>query len=356
MSRPLRAEIRLSALKHNLQRVRAAAPQAKVMAVIKANGYGHGMARVAHALHEADAFAVASIEEAMVLRESGVHADILLLEGMFSADEILLVQAYAVQLVVRSAEQVAWLELAQVRKPMIVWLKVDTGMHRLGIMPEHVQAVYERLTDCAAVAEVRFMTHFACADEKNNPTTAKQVKAFNDCVADREGQRSLANSAGILAHPHSHADWVRPGIMLYGSSSVQGESAAALGLEPVMTLKSKLIAVNHIKKGEGVGYGAQWTCPEDMPVGVVACGYGDGYPRHAKEGTPLLVNGQRVALIGRVSMDMITVDLRGIEAKPGDEVVLWGEGLPADEIADAVGTIAYELFCHVTARVPFIEV
>lgn len=356
MSRPLRAEIRLSSLKHNLQRVRAAAPHAKVMCAIKANGYGHGMARVAHALHEADAFAVASIEEAMLLRESGVHEDIVLLEGMFSADEILLVQAYAVQLVIHNAGQVAWLEAAQLKSPVVTWLKLDTGMHRLGVAPSEFAALHQRLLQCEAVAEVRFMTHFACADEKTNPATAKQIQDFNDCVGDREGQRSLANSAGILAHPQSHADWVRPGIMLYGSSSVQGESAASLGLEPVMTLKSRLIAVNQLRQGESVGYGAQWTCPEDMPVGVVACGYGDGYPRHAKQGTPLLVNGQRVALIGRVSMDMITVDLRGITAQVGDEVVLWGEGLPADEVADAVGTIAYELFCQVTARVPFVEV
>lgn len=356
MSRPLRAEIRLFSLQHNLQRVRTVAPQSKVMAVIKANAYGHGMARVAHALYEADAFAVASIEEAMNLRESAVHADIVLLEGMFSADELLLVQAYDVQLVVHCAEQVEWLESAQVKKPIVIWLKVDTGMHRIGIKPSDFNELHQRLSDCEAVAEVRFMTHFACADETKNPATAQQINAFADCLGEIEGQRSLANSAGILAHSDSHADWVRPGIMLYGSSSVQGETAESLGLEPVMTLKSRLIAVNDLCKGESVGYGAEWTCPEAMPVGVVACGYGDGYPRHAKEGTPVLVNGQRVPLIGRVSMDMITVDLRGIEAQQGDEVVLWGDDLPADEVAQSVGTIAYELFCHVTARVPFVEV
>ena len=356
MSRPLRAEIRRSSLQHNLQRVRATAPNSKIMAAIKANGYGHGMARVAHALHDADAFAVASIEEAMQLRESGVHADIVLLEGMFSDDELLLVQAYDVQLVVHSAEQVVWLESAQVKKPMVIWLKVDTGMHRLGIDPEYVSGLHTRLLSCDAVAEVRFMTHFACADETNNPATAQQIKIFEDCLGETEGLRSLANSAGILAHSDSHADWVRPGIMLYGSSSVQGETAESLELEPAMSLKSQLISVKECRKGDRVGYGGDWTCPEDMRVGVVACGYGDGYPRDANETTPVLVNGQRTTLIGRVSMDMITVDLRGTDAQQGDEVILWGEGLSADEVAASVGTIAYELFCHVTARVPFVEV
>jgi alanine racemase len=326
------------------------------MAVIKANAYGHGMVRVAHALHDVDAFAVASIDEAIVLRESGVHAGIVLLEGMFSADELLLVQAYNVELVVHSVEQIEWLEAAQVRKPIAIWLKIDTGMHRLGIEPAVFATLYQRLSDCEAVGDIRFMTHFACADERNNPATMQQIEDFAACLEKTEGQRSLANSAGILAHTESHADWIRPGIMLYGSSPLPDESAGALGLEPVMTLKSRLIAVNHLSKGDAVGYGAQWSCPENMRVGVVACGYGDGYPRHAKEGTPVLVNGQRVPLIGRVSMDMITVDLRGTNAQAGDEVVLWGEGLPADEVAQSVGTIAYELFCHVTARVPFVEV
>ncbi len=356
MSRPIRAEIRRSSLQHNLQRVRIVAPHSKVMVAIKANAYGHGMPCVAHALLETDAFAVASIDEAIILRESAVHKDIVLLEGMFSADELLLVQAYGVELVVHCAQQVEWLESAQVKKPLIIWLKVDTGMHRIGIKPSDFNELHQRLSDCDAVAEVRFMTHFACADETNNPATAQQIKAFADCLGETEGQRSLANSAGILAHTESHADWVRPGIMLYGSSSVQGETAESLGLEPVMTLKSRLIAVNDCRKGDSVGYGADWTCPEDMRAGVVACGYGDGYPRHANESTPVLVNGQRTKLIGRVSMDMITVDLRGIDAQQGDEVVLWGDGLPADEVAQSVGTIAYELFCHVTARVPFVEV
>lgn len=356
MSRPLRAEIRLSSLRHNLQRVRAAAPHSQIMTAIKANAYGHGMARVAHALHDADAFAVASIEEAIHLCESGVSRPVVLLEGMFSAEELVLVQAYGLQLVVHSVEQVEWLESASVPRPLVVWLKVDTGMHRLGIAPQQARAMYERLSDCAAVGEIRFMTHFACADDPGNPLTARQQQQFADCLDGVAGQRSLANSAGILAHADSHADWVRPGIMLYGASPLQGETAAGLGLQPVMTLKSRLIAVKPLSQGDSVGYGAQWVCPEAMPVGVVACGYGDGYPRHAKEGTPVLVNGQRVPLIGRVSMDMITVDLRGMHASAGDEVVLWGDGLPADEVAASAGTIAYELFCHITARVPFVEV
>ena len=226
MSRPLRAEIRLSSLQHNLQRARAAAPHSQVMAAIKANAYGHGMTRVAHALHDVDAFAVASIEEAIILREAGVHADIILLEGMFSADEILLVQAYNVQLVIHSLQQVEWLEAARLPRPLVAWLKIDTGMHRLGINPADFAGFYQRLSECDAVAEIRFMSHFACADERHNPATAQQREAFDACLGETAGQRSLANSAAILAYPASHADWIRPGI----KQSLPGHPGAERGV------------------------------------------------------------------------------------------------------------------------------
>ena len=356
MSRPLRAEIRLGALRHNLQLAREKAPAARVIAIIKANGYGHGMQVVAHALNQADAFAVASIEEAINLRESGIHQPIILLEGFFDKDDLLLLQAYALQPVIHNNEQLDMLDEMPLTYAIDAWLKIDTGMHRLGFSPADFSHAYARLQDCGAVQSIRAMTHFACADDSENPATAYQVALFNKTLEGIDISRSLANSAGILAFPDSHADWIRPGIMLYGGSPFVDMDSASLDLQPVMNLRSELIAVREVARGESVGYGGDWICPERMTVGVVACGYGDGYPRHAPAGTPVLVNGQRVPLIGRVSMDMITVDLRGHDAKVGDPVLLWGEGLPADEVAQHAETIAYELFCNVAPRVPRIVI
>jgi len=356
MSRPLRAEIRLSALHHNLQQARKAAPYSKVIAVIKANGYGHGMQLVAHALNSVDAFAVASIEEAINLRESGVHQPIILLEGFFDKDDLLLLQAYTLEPVIHSWHQIEMLEEASLTYAFDVWMKIDTGMHRLGFSPMDVEQAYARCRECDAIQTIHAMTHFSCADDQENLATAYQIALFKKTVETMNVTVSLANSAGILGFPDSHGDWVRPGIMLYGASPFVDDDIESLDLQPVMNLTSELISVREVMRGESVGYGGDWICPETMQVGVVACGYGDGYPRHAPPGTPVLVNGQRVPLIGRVSMDMITVDLRGCDAKVGDPVILWGEGLPADEVAQFAETIAYELFCNVAPRVPRVEI
>ena len=352
--RPAKARINLQALQHNFNRVRAAAPDSKVMVIIKANAYGHGLVPVAQALNAADAFGVACMEEAISLREAGFDRRILLLEGLFGADDLALIHGYRLDVVVHHASQLEILERNRLAQPLDVWLKIDTGMHRLGFAPLQVAAVCERLRKLPQLGSLRYLSHFACADEPQSPVTTLQLECFRETCTDLQGERSLANSAAVLAWPASHCDWVRPGIMLYGSSPFPDRSAQSLDLQPVMTLATRLIAVNPHNRGDAVGYGGDWTCPQDMPVGVAALGYGDGYPRHAPAGMPLLVNGKRCALIGRVSMDMICVDLRTQpEAQVGDEVILWGEGLPVDEVAQQAGTIAYELLCGVGSRVHF---
>ncbi len=353
MTRSAEARIDLSALRHNFQRVRQSAPTSRVMAVIKANAYGHGMVRVAQALDDADAFAVARLDEALSLRAAGVKQAIVLLEGFSSADELMPLVQFGLETVVHNDAQIALLEQSRTLKPIPVWLKIDTGMHRLGFAPDKVAAAWQRLQACDAVAKpIRFMTHFANADLRGDARNAAQIAQFTAALADQPGERSSANSAAILSLPETHADWVRPGIMLYGVSPFTDGRAQDEDLRPVMTLTAQLIAVNRHRKGDAIGYGGEWECPEDMPVGVAAIGYGDGYPRHAHAGTPVLIDGVRVPLIGRVSMDMITLDLR---ARPNTEigasVVLWGEGLPVEEIAECAGTIAYQLLCGVSARV-----
>ncbi|MFQ5935490.1 MAG: alanine racemase, partial [Acidiferrobacterales bacterium] len=323
MTRPARASIDAQALRHNLNRVRQAAPNSKIMAVVKANGYGHGLVRVARILLEAHAFAVASFDEGAALRNAGVAHPVCLLEGFFDSDELALLNHYRFAPAIHHESQVAQLEKSRDASPIDVWLKVDTGMHRLGFSPQKVPQVLKRLQACRSVHRIRMMSHFANADDTADTSTQDQIDCFSSVVSDLQLESSLANSAGVLGWPHSHLDWIRPGIMLYGASSLLGQTAAQLGLKPAMTLSSRLIAVNQQRKGEAVGYGGEWICPEDMPVGVVAIGYGDGYPRHAPSGTPVLVNGERVSLIGRVSMDIITVDLRSQpDAQVDDPVVL----------------------------------
>ena len=352
MTRPARACIDLHALQHNFQRVRQAAAGSRIMAIIKANAYGHGLLRVAQSLPGADAFGVASPEEGIALREAGFDRRIVLLEGPFSSNDLVLVSGYRLDVVIHHASQLDMLEQAGLKRPLDVWLKLDTGMNRLGFEPATVAKLLARLQAIEQVASVRFMTHFACADEPDNDTTRKQSDRFMEALAALSGEHSLANSAAILAWPDTHADWVRPGIMLYGASPLIEQSAGALDLRPVMTLASNLIAVKPCRAGDAVGYGGDWRCPEDMSVGVAAIGYGDGYPRHAPSGTPVLVNGQQASLIGRVSMDMICIDLRGHDnAAVGDEVQLWGKALPVEEIAAAAGTISYELLCGISHRV-----
>ena len=352
MTRPARACIDLHALRHNFQRIRQAAPDSRVMAIIKANAYGHGLLRVAQSLPDADAFGIVTPEEGIILREAGIDRRIVLLEGMFSPDDISLINAYRLDTVIHHDSQIGMLEQATLSRPHDVWLKLDTGMNRLGFRPEAASQAVARLRAIEGVAGLRFMTHFAQADEVDNPATAAQQALFEGALEALPGERTLANSAALLAWPGTQADWVRPGIMLYGASPLPGKDAGALDLQPVMTLKSRLIAVKDCRKGDTVGYGGDWECPVDMAVGVVAIGYGDGYPRHAGSGTPVLVNGRRADLVGRISMDMICVDLRGHDrAAVGDDVVLWGDGLPVEEIASAAGTISYELLSGISGRV-----
>lgn len=354
MSRPTCAIIDTAALRANLQRVSACAPAQRIMAVIKANAYGHGAIPVAKVLEpQVDAFAVACIEEALPLREAGITVPIVILEGFFHADELPLIAAHQLQIVVHNAIQLEHLLNMKLAKPIQVWLKVDTGMHRLGFAPHEVEAIYWRLQQCPQInPPLRLMSHLACADDRQDQTTIAQTQRFMTLVNTLKVEASFANSAGILAWPQTHLDWVRPGIMLYGVSPFTDTTATAEGLQPVMQLQSVLTNVKYCRPGETVGYGGTWRCPENMPIGVVAIGYADGYPRHAPSGTPVLVNGKRVPLIGRVSMDMITVDLRTQpHAQVGDPVILWGNNLPIEEIAHSAGTIAYELLCNVSKRI-----
>ena len=354
MTRPAQAILDLPALSHNLTRVRQLAPGRRIMAVIKANAYGHGMVKTARALREADAFAVACLDEAVILREAGIAQPLVLLEGFFDAAELPLLMQHQLITVIHHEEQLTTLERSRLDAPLPVWIKVDSGMHRLGLAPSRLAAVWQRLNACASLQVLGFMTHLANADYRNDSTTLQQLKRFTEAVDPYPGQLSIANSAAVLTWPQTHCDWVRPGIMLYGVSPFADSSGTVHGLKPVMSLYSQLMAVNHFKRGDRIGYGGEWECPEDMPVGVVAIGYGDGYPRHAKAGTPVLVNNKRVPLIGRVSMDMICVDLRGqVQARSGDPVCLWGEDLPVEEVARYAGTIPYELLCRVTSRVHF---
>jgi len=357
MARPTSATIHTDALRHNLSQVRSRAPNSRVMAVVKADGYGHGLERVARALAGADAFGVAALSDAERLRAAGLSQPIVLLSGFDDADDLPQLRRLNVETVVHHVTQLQMLEQAASGEPIRCWLKLDTGMHRLGFAPEHVREAYARLAAMPAVADdIVLINHFASSDELTKPQTREQLRVFAEATAGLAGARSLANSAAVLSWPDTHFDWVRPGGALYGISVIAGTTGADFGLRPAMTLATRLIAVNRIGKGERIGYSATWECPEDMPVGVAAIGYGDGYPRHVPAGTPVLVNGQRADIIGRVSMDLMTIDLRAQpDAQPGDPVVLWGKGLPVETVAAAAGTIGYEPVCSITRRVRFVE-
>lgn len=357
MTRPARALIDVAALRHNLSRVRALAPRSRILAIVKANGYGHGLARVGRALQGADGFGVACLEEALALREAGIQKRILLLGGVFHSSELPLVDQHRLDVVVHDETQVELLERTRLGRPISVWLKVDTGMHRLGVPPASVPRLWQRLGECVNVAQpIRLLSHLASADERQKQQTSSQLSCLLACADGMATELSIANSAAILTRPESHRDWVRPGIMLYGISPFPDSQGTDYDLRPAMTLSTQLIAVKRVEEGEPIGYGGTWRCPQAMPVGVAAIGYGDGYPRHAPSGTAVLVNGERVPLIGRVSMDLITLDLRSQpRARSGDRVVLWGRGLPIEGLASCAGTIAYELVCRVASRVRFTE-
>lgn len=350
------ATIHLGALRRNLARLRALASPAKVLAVVKADAYGHGLERVARALHEADAFGVASIADGLRLRAAGHRQRIVVLSGPDRADDLAEVRRLDLDIVVHHDSQLEWLE-SRPGKPIRVWLKIDSGMHRLGFPPARAQAVHARLSRLPAVAEdIVLMTHFAASDEFDNALTGHQIAAFVRATAGLPGARSLSNSAGLLGWPAGRGDWVRAGGLLYGLSVVDGKCGADFGFEPAMTLETRLIAVNPLEAGARVGYAATWQAPQDLPLGIAAIGYGDGYPRSAANGTPVLVGGRPAAVVGRVSMDLISIDLRSVpEARVGEVVTLWGAGLPVETVAAHAGTLSYDLTCGMTRRVLFVE-
>ena len=352
MSRPIQAHIDLSALQNNLRVARRTA-SSRIMAVIKANAYGHGLLRVADALNEAEGFAMLDVRDAVTLREAGFSQTILLLEGFFAADELPLIAEYDLTSVIHSAHQLAMLDAYPHRNSLSVWLKINTGMNRLGFVPEQVPAVMEKLKSHPAVRDITLMTHFSHADEPEG--VAEQLERFRSLTAAYRLPRSLANSAALLRYPSTHSEWVRPGIMLYGASPFTDTSAQQFGLRPVMTLSSEVISVRELKAGDRVGYAGLFRADRSMRIGTVACGYADGYPRHAPSGTPILVDGKRARTLGRVSMDMLGVDLSDLSAaEVGSRVTLWGAGLPVEEVATSAGTVSYELMCALTARVPVV--
>ncbi|MBA2491710.1 MAG: alanine racemase [Gammaproteobacteria bacterium] len=352
MMRAARALIDRSALLHNFQRVREAAPHSRVLAVVKANAYGHGAVTVAQTLGDAHGFGVACVDEGLALRAAGIDKTVVSLQGFKSASQLVKAAANNIDVTVYDAYQIELLAATSLAAPVRVWLKVDTGMARLGFAPTELAAVHRRVTALprATTAPV-LMTHLACADERRSDYSRQQLDTFERATAALSGKRSVANSAGILAWPGSHGDWVRPGIMLYGASPFVDDTAEHAGLKPVMTLTAPLITRRWMHAGEHVGYGNSWTAPEAMPIGVAAIGYADGYPRHASTGTPVLINGQRTQLVGRVCMDMITIDLRGCDAAVGDDVTLWGKDLPVDEVARNATTVGYDLLCAAGNRV-----
>ena len=354
MSRKVRADIHLDAIVHNYRLAKAQAPTTMAAAIVKANAYGHGAVPVARALaNDADAFGVACIEEAMELREAGLRQPIILLEGFFDADELPLIAEHGFWPALHSEHQERWLEQFSSPARFPVWLKLDTGMHRLGVAPDQVESLVARLRQCEVVSEVLLMTHFARSDEPSLPMTRDQLGCFDRVAAQLGLGASLSNSAAVMAWPEAHRQWLRPGIMLYGATPFGESNPVADQLRAGMTLSSEIIAVREVPAGETVGYGATFSCDRTRRIGTVAMGYGDGYPRHARNGTPVLVEGVRTSLAGRVSMDMLTVDLTDIpQADIGSRVELWGQRLPVSEVAQWCDTIPYTLLTCLTPRVP----
>ena len=359
MPRPIRATVKISALRHNLAVVRRHAPRSRIWAVVKANAYGHGLLRVAHALADADGYALLDLDEAVRLREAGISKPILLLEGVFQAADLALADRYGLTLAVHDLEQVLMLERARLSSQLAVLLKINTGLNRLGFAGSQVRAAYSRLEASGKVASITLMSHFADADGPVG--IAPQLARFSQWTKGMPGEVTLANSAAVLRYPEAHLDWVRPGIMLYGCSPFDDTSAEQLRLQPVMTLTSEIIALQDLQAGDRVGYGGIFVAKRAMRIGVVACGYADGYPRHAPgfadRSTPIIVAGKRTATVGRVSMDMLCADLSSVsQARVGSKVTLWGEELAADEVASSAGTLSYELLCALAPRVPQLEV
>lgn len=357
MPRPLVATIDISALQHNLAAAKACAPAAKAWAVVKANAYGHGLERGMRGFVAADGLGLIEVESAARLREFGWQKPILLLEGIFEAADLQTVVAHRIEIAVHCNEQILMLERTKLPVQIDVHLKLNSGMNRLGFKPADFRAAYQRVRAIPSVRNIAFMTHFANAENGANPgmPLAEQAARFAAATEGLTGSRSLSNSAATLLHPEVAADWIRPGIMLYGATPGV-KTAQAFGLRPAMSLTSELIGIQEIAPGDSVGYGSRFIADKPMRVGVVACGYADGYPRHAPTGTPVMVEGVKTRVVGNVSMDMINVDLSAIpQACVGSPVILWGDGLPIDEVAQAAGTVGYELMCALAPRVRVAE-
>jgi alanine racemase len=348
--RPIRATIDLAALEHNLKRAKRLAPRSRVMAVVKANAYGHGLLRSAAALAEADGFAVLELDAAIRLRGAGHRQTILLLEGFFSLEELPLIEQHQVSIVVHSAEQLKTLVSCAPGRRVEVFLKINTGMNRLGFPPEELGGALEALKRHRGIRGVTLMTHFASAD--GGEGVAEQLRVFNEAAAGTGLPRSLANSPALLRFPETHSEWVRPGLLLYGASPLLKQSAEELGLRPAMTLASEIIAIQNLKSGDRVGYRGRFVADAAMRIGLVAAGYADGYPRGAPSGTPVLVDGVRTRTLGLVAMDMLCVDLASVpHAKIGTPVTLWGDGVPVEEVAKSADRVSYELLCALPPRV-----
>lgn len=353
MTPVIRAVVDTAALRHNLARVREMAPASRVMAVIKANAYGHGIVSTAVALADADGFAVARLEEGIALRAAGLRHRVLLLEGVFGVEQLRQASHHDFDIMVHEMEQVALLEAHRGDRPFSTWLKIDTGMNRLGFKPELVPEALSRLQACAAAAKpLTLVTHLANADDRDGVRTCEQISLFDRLTLGVPGERSIANSAGLIGSEAARADWVRPGLMLYGVSPFADGHGESLGLQPAMTLVTQVIAVKQLEAGERVGYGGSWRATRSTRLAIAAAGYGDGYPRNTASGTAVLVGGRCARLAGRVSMDMIAIDVSGLPpVAVGDTVTLWGRGVPVEDVARAAGTIPYELVCGVSQRV-----
>tara|TARA_Y100001935_G_C17299538_1_gene508277 strand:+ start:1039 stop:2118 length:1080 start_codon:yes stop_codon:yes gene_type:complete len=345
------AEINLDALHHNLNIAKKYTSGSKIIAVVKSMAYGHGATQIASSIEKDVAMlAVARVGEGVELREAGLKIPIVILEGPSCIDDLKIASQMDLQLTFHDGSQIVWLDNHK-HNSINCWLKLDSGMNRLGFQIDMAEKVYYELRKKKSVNEIRLMTHLACADDLNDQLTNQQINLFNSKVKNIEAETSIANSAGILAWPESHSDWVRPGLMLYGASPIIGKSAADFGLQPVMTLKAPIIAKKEIKKGSRVGYGGSWVAPEKMPIGIISIGYGDGYPRNIGNKGKVLIHGTIINIIGRVSMDMIAIDLRETNLKVGDIATLWGNGLPVDHVSEAANTIPYTLLCNITTRI-----
>ncbi|HFD11565.1 MAG TPA: alanine racemase [Crenotrichaceae bacterium] len=353
-----RALVDSSAVRHNLSHVRLHAPHSRVLAVIKANAYGHGLVRIANALHNADALAVARVKEGIVLRNAGIKSRIVVLQGFLDRDELGAHRKFKLEPVVHNDHQLRLLATCAYLDQLHLWIKLDTGMNRLGFQQSDWNAVLEWLNKHRnKYAELIWMTHLANADDISDSTTINQIKLFRSFTETQSEPVSIANSAAILGYKQSHSEWVRPGLMLYGVSPFPDRTGSELGLRPAMTLLSRLVSIKQLRAGDAVGYGGDWVCKQAMRLGVVAIGYGDGYPRNLKPGTLVVINDVTVPVVGRVSMDMLTVDLSACpDAREGDDVVLWGAQLAVENLAKSSSTIAYTLLCGMTRRVGITEV